>query len=34
MHVTPKKRWMKVRGSEKLCPKDIVKYEEQLSSKQ
>jgi hypothetical protein len=27
MHVAPRKRWMKVRDSERLYPEDIVKYE-------
>jgi len=34
MHATPRKRWIKVKYSEKLYPEDIVKYEEQLSSEQ
>jgi hypothetical protein len=34
MHATPRKRWMKVKGSERLCLEDIVKYEEQLPSEQ
>jgi hypothetical protein len=34
MHATPRKRWMKVKGSEKLYLEDIAKYEEQLSSEQ
>jgi len=28
MHATPRKRWMKVKDSEKLYPEDIAKYEE------
>jgi len=28
MDATPRKRWMKVKDSEKLCSKDIAKYEE------
>jgi len=27
MQATPRKRWMKVKDSEKLYPEDIVKYE-------
>jgi len=27
MHATPRKRWMKVKDSEKLYPEDIKKYE-------
>jgi hypothetical protein len=34
MHATPRKRWTKVKDSAKLYPKDIAKYEEQLSSEQ
>jgi hypothetical protein len=34
MHATPRKRWMKVKDSEKLYPEDIVKYKEQLLSEQ
>ena len=34
MHVTSRKRWMKVKDSEKLYPEDIAKYEEQLPSEQ
>jgi hypothetical protein len=34
MHVAPRKRWMKVRDSERLYPEDIIKYEEQLPSEQ
>jgi hypothetical protein len=34
MHTTPRKRWMKVKDSEKLYPEDIIKYEEQLPSEQ
>jgi hypothetical protein len=34
MHATPRKRWMKVKGSEKLYHEDITKYEEQLPSEQ
>jgi hypothetical protein len=30
MHVAPEKRWTEVKDSEKLYPKDITKYEEQL----
>jgi len=34
MHAIPRKRWMKVKDSEKLYPEDIAKYEEQLPSEQ
>jgi len=34
MHAAPRKRWMKVKDSEKLYPKDIATYEEQLPSEQ
>jgi hypothetical protein len=34
MHATQRKRWMKVKGSEKLYPEDIAKYKEQLPSEQ
>jgi hypothetical protein len=34
MHATPRKRWMKVKDSEKLYPEDIAKYKEQLPSEQ
>jgi hypothetical protein len=27
MQATPRKRWMKVKDSEKLYPEDIAKYE-------
>jgi len=30
MHAAPRKRWMKVKDSERLYPKDIVKYKKQL----
>jgi hypothetical protein len=32
MHAASMKRWMEVKGSEKLYPKDIAKYKEQLPS--
>jgi hypothetical protein len=32
MHAALRKKWMKVKDSERLYPKDIVKYEEQLSN--
>jgi len=28
MHATPRKRWMEVKGSKKLNPKDMAKYKE------
>jgi hypothetical protein len=34
MHATPRKRWMKVKDSEKLYLKDIAKYKERLPSEQ
>jgi len=34
MYAAPRKRWMKVRGSERLYLEDIIKYEEQLPSEQ
>jgi hypothetical protein len=34
MHAAPRKRWIEVKDSEKLYPKDIVKYKEQLSNEQ
>jgi hypothetical protein len=34
MHVTLRKRWMKVKVFEKLYLEDIAKYEEQLPSEQ
>jgi hypothetical protein len=34
MHTASRKRWMKVKDFEKLYPKDIIKYEEQLPSEQ
>jgi hypothetical protein len=30
MHTTPRKRWMEVKDSEKLCHEDITKHKEQL----
>jgi len=30
MHRAPRKRWMEVKDSERLCPEDIAKHEEQL----
>jgi hypothetical protein len=30
MHAAPRKRWMKVKDSERLYPKDIAKYKKQL----
>jgi hypothetical protein len=32
MHAALRKKWMKVKDSERLYPKDIAKYEEQLSN--
>jgi hypothetical protein len=32
MHAALRKKWMKVKDSERLYPKDITKYEEQLSN--
>jgi hypothetical protein len=32
MHATLRKRWMKVKDSEKLYLEDIAKYEERLPS--
>jgi hypothetical protein len=34
MHVALRKRWMKVKDSEKLYLENITKYEEQLPSEQ
>jgi hypothetical protein len=34
MHATPRKRWMKVKDSEKLYLEDIAKYKERLPSEQ
>jgi hypothetical protein len=34
MHAASRKRWMKVKDSEKLYSEDIAKYEEQLSNEQ
>jgi hypothetical protein len=34
MHAAPRKRWMKLKDSEKQYPEDIAKYEEQLPSEQ
>jgi len=32
MHAALRKRWMKVKDSERLYPEDIAKYKEQLPS--
>jgi len=34
IHVALRKRWIEVKDSERLYPKDIAKYEEQLSSEE
>jgi hypothetical protein len=34
MHVASRKRWMKVKDSERMYSGDITKYEEQLPSEQ
>jgi len=34
MDMAPKKRWMKVKDSERLYPEGIAKYEEQLPNEQ